>query len=160
MKPALRWLPFALALALGSAPAAFAQQANTLQPPPRVAPISPSAPPLLPVGVDTSRDSGSLNKLNRELDASSRRVQVDTLRNQIQREDRLIEADRARTDARRAAATPTEAARLQREFETRRASHDAWRVGKEQQTQRLEVEGLPPPPPPNEVKAPAIQPGR
>ena len=159
MKQAMRWLPIALALALGSAPAAFAQQSNTLQPPPRVAPISPSAPPPLPTGVDTSRDSGSLNKLNRELDASSRRVQADTLRNQIQREDRLIDADRARTDARRAA-NPSEAARLRQEFETRRAAHDAWRVGKEQQAQRLEVEGLPPPPPPNEVKAPAIEPGR
>ena len=159
MKAALHAWPVALALTLGSVPAALAQPPNTLQPS-RPPPNSPTTSPPLPVGVDTSRDSGSLNTLNRQLDASSRRVQADTLRNQIQRQDRLIEGDRARTDARRAAVPPEESARLQQEFDTRRASHEAWRVGKEQQVQRLEVEGLPPPPPPNEVKAPAIQPGR
>jgi len=51
-------------LALASLPAlALAQQPNTLQPPPRVAPIAPSAPPSLPRGVDTSRDN-SLQTLN------------------------------------------------------------------------------------------------
>ncbi|WP_342317122.1 hypothetical protein [Lysobacter sp. FW306-1B-D06B] len=155
----MRRLPIVIALAFGLAPVAFAQQANTLQPP-RVAPISPATPPSLPVGVDTSRDNASLNRLNRQLDVSSRRVQADTLRNQVDRQDRLMDADRARTDARRAAVSPEESARLRQEFEARVANHEAWRAGKEQQVQRLEVEGIPPPPPPNEVKAPAIQPGR
>jgi len=145
-------------LALASLPAlALAQQPNTLQPPPRVAPIAPSAPPSLPRGVDTSRDN-SLQTLNRQLDASSRRVGADTLRSQVDRQDRLMEADRAQTDARRAGAvTPAESERIRQDFEARRAAHDAWRAGKEAQVQRLETIDLPPPPPVNEVK-PAIEP--
>ena len=97
--PSMRQLA---ALALALLPAlAFAQQLpNTLQPPPRVAPIAPNSPPPLPRGVDTSRDN-SLQTLNRQIDASSRRVGVDTLRNQVDRQDRLMDADRAQTDARR-----------------------------------------------------------
>jgi|GEM_PF-2040181 len=150
-----------LALALALLPAlAFAQQLpNTLQPPPRVAPIAPSSPPPLPRGVDTSRDN-SLQTLNRQLDASSRRVGIDTLRNQVDRQDRLMEADRAQTDARRAGAvTPAESERIRQDFEARRAAHDAWRAGKQAQVQRLEVQDIPPPPPVNEVK-PAIEPRR
>ncbi|BDU15837.1 hypothetical protein LA521A_10380 [Lysobacter auxotrophicus] len=149
-----------IALALALQPAlAFAQLPNTLQPPPRVAPISPSTQPTLPRGVDTSRDN-SLQTLNRQLDASSRRVSADTLREQVDRQDRLMEADRARTDARRAAATtPAEAERIRQDFEARRASHEAWRAGKEAQVHRLETIDLPPPPPVNEVK-PAIEPRR
>jgi hypothetical protein len=153
------WVPATLALALLPA-LAFAQQPpNTLQPPPRVAPIAPSAPPPLPRGVDTSRDN-TLQTLNRQLDASSRRVGADTLRSQVDREDRLMEADRARTDARRAAAvTSAESERIRQDFEARRAAHEAWRAGKEAQVHRLETQDIPPPPPVNEVK-PAIEPRR
>ncbi|MDR0182784.1 hypothetical protein [Lysobacter arvi] len=158
MNPVARTCSITLTLALQPA-LAFAQQPNTLQPPPRVAPIAPASQPALPRGVDTSRDN-SLQTLNRQLDASSRRVSADTLRSQVDRQDRLLEADRARTDARRAAAaTPAEAERIRQDFEARRASHEAWRAGKEAQVQRLETLDLPPPPPVNQVK-PAIEPRR
>lgn len=150
----------ALALALAVVPAlAQPPPVNTLQPPPRMAPISPSSQPRLPRGVDSSRDT-SLQTLNRQLDASSRRVQVDTLRSQIDRQDRLMEADRAQTDARRAAAaTPADSARILQDYQARRATHEAWRAGKEAQAQRLETIEIPPPPPVNELK-PAIEPRR
>ncbi|HEY0505005.1 MAG TPA: hypothetical protein VGD42_16100 [Lysobacter sp.] len=156
MKRSLQALPFALALAL-LAPVASAQN-NTLQPPPRVAPIPP---PPSPVGVDRSRDA-SLDKLNRDLDAASRRVQSDSLNNQIQRGNDLMESDRLQTQRRAAGASPAEAARIRQEYEVRRAREEAWRTGKEQQRQRLDEQGnpIPPPPPPNEVKAPQIQPRR
>ncbi|MFE0499951.1 hypothetical protein ACFW0P_04120 [Lysobacter soli] len=158
MNVVTRMWPVALALALEPA-MAFAQQPNTLAPPPRVAPISPASQPSLPRGVDTSRDN-SLQTLNRQLDASSRRVSADTLRSQVDQQDRLMDADRARTDARRAAATtPAESERLRQDFEARRATHEAWRAGKEAQVHRLETIDLPPPPPVNEVK-PAIEPRR
>jgi len=154
-----RFRVLALALALQPALALAQQPSNTLQPPPRVAPIAPSSPPPLPRGVDTSRDN-SLQTLNRQLDASSRRVSADTLRSQVDRQDRLMEADRARTDARRAAATtPAESERIRQDFEARRASHEAWRAGKEAQVHRLETQDLPVPPPVNDVK-PAIEPRR
>ncbi|MDI9239147.1 hypothetical protein QLQ15_09515 [Lysobacter sp. LF1] len=134
------------------APVAWAQQANTLQPP-RAAPV-----PASPAKVDQSRDAGSLEKLNRDLDAASRRVQSDTLGGQIQRGDDQMDADRARIERQRAGATPAEQARLRQQYDLRRAEHDAWRSGKEQQQQRLETPTLPPPPPPNEVRTPQIEP--
>lgn len=157
MKHALHTLPFALALAL-LAPAAGAQS-NTLQPPPRVAPIPP---PTSPVGVDRSPQSESLNKLNRDLDAASRRVQSDSLNNQIDRGTDLMERDRLQTERRATGASPAEAARIRQEYQTRRATQEAWRKGKEQQRDRIDADGepIPPPPPPNEVKAPAIEPRR
>lgn len=157
MNRIVRAMTFAAALAL-TAPAAIAQN-NTLQPAQRVAPIPPPPPP---TGVDRSRDSQSLDKLNRDLDASSRRVQSDSLNNQIQRGTDLMESDRLRTQRRAADASPAEAARIRQEYETRRATQDAWRRGKEQQRDRLDAQGnpIPPPPPPNEVKAPAIEPRR
>ncbi len=160
MKP-MHATTFAMVLAL-LAPMASAQNTlaqNTLQPPPRVAPIPP---PPSPVGVDRSRDSQSLDKLNRDLDAASRRVQSDSLGNQIQRGTELMESDRLQTERRAAAASPAEAARIRQEYETRRAREEAWRAGKEQQRQRLDAEGnpIPAPPPPNEVKAPQIEPRR
>lgn len=115
-------------------------------------------PPPSQVGVDRSREAQSVDKLNRDLDAASRRVQGDTLQNQLKRGDDQMAVDRARIERERGSATPAEQTRLRRELDARQSEHDGWRAGKEQQQQQLEVEGLPPPPPPNEVKAVPIEP--
>lgn len=114
-------------------------------------------PPPSQVGVDRSREAQSVDKLNRDLDAASRRVRSDTLQNQIKRGDDQMAVDRARIERERGSATATEQARLRRELDARQSEHDGWRAGKEQQ-QQLDVEALPPPPPPNEVRAVPIQP--
>lgn len=157
MKRALHAL--ALASVAAVLPTALSAQSNTLQPPSRVAPLPA---PRSPVGVDRSPESQSVNKLGRDLDAASRRVQSDSLNNQIQRGTDLMESDRLQTQRRASGASPAEAARIRQEYQTRRAAEDAWRKGKEAQRDRVgaDREPIPPPPPPNEVKAPAIEPRR
>lgn len=102
--------------------------------------IEPLPPPGSPV---RSRGSGAKRsdaaEIGRDLDAASRRVQSDNLRNEIQRGDDAMERDRVSTDRQRAAsADPQESARLRREYDQRLAEHERWRTDKERQRQDLE----------------------
>ena len=63
------------------------------------------------------------------------------MRNDIDRADQLIGADRARIDA--SARPIRHAGQLRREFDQPQSDHDAWRVGKERQREQLEAEPMP-----------------
>ncbi len=105
--------------------------------------IEPLPPPGSPVRSQGSgRKRSDAAEVGRDLDAASRRVQSDNLRNEIRRGDDAMERDRVSTDRQRAAsADPQESARLRREYDQRLAEHERWRTDKERQRQDLESMG-------------------
>ncbi len=127
-------------------------QSNSLQPPPLVAPIPP---PTSPLSSKPTRAGSDAAKLGRDIDAASRRVQADGVRNDIDRGDRQLESDRARLDRERGA-NPARSNELRQEYDQKQADHDAWRVGKERELDRIESEPTPEPPPPNDI--PPVEP--
>ncbi len=143
MKPAL---PILLATLL-AAPSHTQAQSNSLQPPPLVAPIPQ---PTSPVSSKPTRAGNDAAKLGRDLDAASRRVQADGVRHDIDRADQQLQSDRARLDRDRGA-NPARSNELRQEYDQKQADHDAWRVGKERELDRIEAEPTPEPPPPNDI---------
>ncbi|HEY5803186.1 MAG TPA: hypothetical protein VIT90_05800 [Lysobacter sp.] len=127
-------------------------QSNSLQPPPLVAPIPA---PTSPVSSKPTRAGSDAARLSRDIDAASRRVQADGVRNDIDRSDQQLQSDRARYERERAA-NPARSNELRQEYDQKQADHDAWRVGKEHEQERLETDPPPEPPPPNEI--PPVQP--
>ncbi|MFC3813838.1 hypothetical protein [Lysobacter sp. GCM10012299] len=144
-------LSLLLAVAWVASPPLHAQS-NSLQRPPLVAPIPP---PSSPVGTRPTRAGSDAAKLSRDIDAASRRVQADGVRNDIDRADQQLQDDRARLDRDRGA-NPTRSNELRQEYDKKQADHDAWRQGKEGELERIEAEPVPAPPPPNDI--PPVQP--
>lgn len=141
-----------MALAAWLAATSVHAQSNSLQPPPLVAPI-PS--PTSPVSSKPTRAGSDAAKLSRDIDAASRRVQADGVRNDIDRADQQLQSDRAQYERERGA-NPTRGNELRQQYDQKQADHDAWREGKERERDQLETEPMPEPPPPNDI--PPVQP--
>jgi hypothetical protein len=105
--------------------------------------VAPLPQPRSPVRSDSASKAA---RLGQELDDASRRVQSDSIGNDVKRRDALLENDRARTEQQRASATaagkPLEAERLRNEYDQRRAEHEQWRD--EQQRKRDALDAPPP----------------
>lgn len=130
---ALRWLSGACGACLALSPAVAQQQSFDVNAQPVV--VEPLPPPGSPVRSQGKRASDAA-EIGRDLDAASRRVQSDNLRNEIKRGDDTRDRDRVQTERRRATSVDRqESERLRREYGLREAEHERWRTDKERQRQ-------------------------
>ncbi|UNK49241.1 hypothetical protein MNR01_16175 [Lysobacter sp. S4-A87] len=143
----MKWSLPALLAILWVAPLQLQAQSNSLQRQPLVTPIPP---PTSPVSSKPTRAGSDAAKLSRDIDAASRRVQADGVRNDIDRADQQLLSDQARTERERGA-NPARSNELRQEYSQKQAEHDAWRVGKQHEAEQLETEPMPAPPPPNDI---------